>query len=76
MFQHPYFLENNSNDFSHFKGILGENRKQKFVDGIDEKSVDQNKPPNGNVRNREVIRQNLIFPLVNKTINKLSEVHH
>ena len=36
--------------------------EKKLVDGFDEKYFDQNKPANGNVQNRENIRQNLIFP--------------
>ena len=47
---------------------------KKFVYGIDEKYVDQNKPVNGNVLDREGILQNLIFPLFSET-KKLSEVH-
>ena len=40
---------------------------RKFVDGINEKNVDQNKPnkENGKVQNMEGIWQNLIFPFLN-----------
>ena len=42
-------------------------QKNKFVDRIDEKYVDQNKPANGNVIIKEGIRQNVIFPFFNET---------
>ena len=53
------------------KSLLKIWAEKKFVDGIDEKYVDQNKPANGNVRNKEGIRQNLIFPFFNETQKKL-----
>ena len=42
-------------------------RQKRFVDGIDEKYVAQNKPSNVNVQNKEGIRQSRIFPFVNET---------
>ena len=49
-------------------------QKIKFVDGIDEKYVDHNKPANGIVHSREGIRQHLIFPFFDDTLKKsLSE---
>ena len=44
-------------------------RKKQFVDGIDEKYVDQNKPANVNVKNKEGIRQNRYFRSSNIKIN-------
>ena len=48
--------------------------EKKDVDGIYEKFVDH-KPPNGDVQNKEGIRQNLIFPVFNEAEKSLSEVH-
>ena len=44
-------------------------RKKQFVDRIDEKYVDQNKPANGNVQNKEGICQDRYFRSANININ-------
>ena len=57
------------------KSLLKMWAEKNFVDGIDERYVDQNKPANGNehntidiyMDNTEGIQHSLIFPLLNKT---------
>ena len=50
-------------------------RKIKLVDEIDKKYVNQNKPGNDILQNREGLQQDMIFPFFNKTKNSLSESH-
>ena len=40
-------------------------RKIKLVDEIDKKYVNQNKPGNGILQNREGLQQDMIFPFFN-----------
>ena len=49
--------------------------KKKFVGEIDEKYVDQNKPANFNIQNKEGIRSDLICPFFNDQKRSLSKFY-